>query len=60
MFSSGNDISVFMEGDTENMETLLHDACIIGVRDFIGSILNSKKPTVFMVRGRCLGMTFTI
>ena len=60
MFSSGNDISVFMEADTDDMEAMAKEACMVGVRNYIGSIMNSKKPTIMMVRGRCLGMTFTI
>ena len=60
MFSSGNDISKFMEVDTEEMEAIARDGVMVGVRDYIGSIMNSKKPTIMFVRGRCLGMTFTI
>lgn len=50
VFSSGNDISKFMEVDTEEMEAVAREAVMVGVRDYIGSIMNSKKPTIMFVR----------
>ena len=60
MFSSGNDISMFAGIGPSEIEKATKEAVLVGVRDFIGSIMNSKKPTIMFVRGRCLGMTFTI
>ena len=61
-FSSGNDISVFMEGDgtDRDLNEIGEESVMVGVKNFIGSILDSTKPTVFFNRGPVLGMCWTV
>ena len=60
-FSSGNDISVFMGGDDDrDPRDIAEEAVMTGVKNFIGSILDCSKPTVFFNRGPVLGMCWTI
>ena len=60
MFSSGNDISIFMTGELGEILDTLDRAVTKGVYNFISSVTNSKKPTIVLVRGKCIGMTFTM
>lgn len=57
-FSSGNDISVFLSVD--DREAAAEKSVTIGVYNLISSIMNCKKPTVFVDRGPALGIAFTI
>ena len=60
-FSSGNDISVFLEfDDEEDQRRKAEEGVMVGVRDFISSIMDSPKPTVFFNRGKVLGMCWTV
>ena len=61
-FSSGNDISVFMEGDgtDRDLNEIGEESVMVGVKNFIGCILDSTKPTVFFNRGPVLGMCWTV
>lgn len=56
-FSSGNDISIFH--DTKNIMANAKRGTLEATYHFIGSVMNNKKPVIFFVRGKCIGMTFT-
>jgi enoyl-CoA hydratase/carnithine racemase len=46
--------------DDRDPRDIAEEAVMTGVRDFIGCILDSSKPTVFFNRGPVLGMCWTI
>ena len=61
MFSSGNDL----QASAKNKEMLadpFRSAELYTVKqfgEFIGCVTQCKKPTIVVVRGRCIGMSFT-
>ena len=61
MFSSGNDLSIFVSGQLgDDFEAAAERGVTQGVYNFVASVLTSKKPTVFVVRGMAVGISFTI
>ena len=61
-YSAGVDISMFASWDNESQETL-NEAIFHGnhgMTEYLIKLKNSKKPIVNLVRGKSVGISFTM